>query len=123
MLEIGGQWVSPDQDALTAMLAELGLETYSRYRDGDNVYIDRGGALTRFEGEIFPVAQATEREIVTLIEKIDSLVAEIDPDRPWAHPRASCSDMAGKGYQHVDGAIRVGHETAAAIVAAAGSTD
>ena len=31
----------------------------------------------------------------------------------------SCSDMAGKGYQHVDGAIRVGRETAAAIVAAA----
>ena len=30
----------------------------------------------------------------------------------------SCSDMAGKGYQHVDGAIRMGRETAAAIVAA-----
>jgi putrescine oxidase len=88
MLEIGGQWVSPDQDALKATLAELGLETYSRYRDGDNVYIDRDRALTRFEGEIFPVAPATEREIVTLIEKIDSLVAEIDPDQPWAHPRA-----------------------------------
>ena len=29
----------------------------------------------------------------------------------------SCSDMAGKGYQHVDGAIRVGQESAAAIIA------
>jgi putrescine oxidase len=31
----------------------------------------------------------------------------------------SCSDMAGKGYQHVDGAIRVGRETAAGIIARA----
>ncbi|HZK59376.1 MAG TPA: FAD-dependent oxidoreductase, partial [Cryobacterium sp.] len=30
----------------------------------------------------------------------------------------SCSDMAGRGYGHVDGAIRVGRETAAAIIAA-----
>ena len=35
MLEIGGQWVSPDQDALIETLAELGLETYPRYREGD----------------------------------------------------------------------------------------
>ena len=31
----------------------------------------------------------------------------------------SCSDLAGKGYQHVDGAIRMGRDTAAAIVASA----
>ena len=28
MLEIGGQWVSPDQDALIETIADLGLETY-----------------------------------------------------------------------------------------------
>jgi hypothetical protein len=30
----------------------------------------------------------------------------------------SSSDLAGKGYQHVDGAIRVGRQTAQAIVGA-----
>ena len=88
MLEIGGQWVSPDQDALKETLAELGLETYSRYREGDSVYIGRDGELTRFTGEIFPVAPETEKEIVRLIEVLDELVAQIDPDKPWAHPDA-----------------------------------
>ena len=37
MLEIGGQWVSPDQDALKETIAELGLETFSRYREGESV--------------------------------------------------------------------------------------
>ncbi|MFT4229681.1 MAG: FAD-dependent oxidoreductase, partial [Microbacterium sp.] len=34
MLEIGGQWVSPEQDALKETIAELGLETYRRHREG-----------------------------------------------------------------------------------------
>ncbi|MFE5672915.1 flavin monoamine oxidase family protein [Agromyces sp. NPDC056523] len=88
MLEIGGQWVSPDQDALIETLDDLGLETYPRYREGVNVYIGPGGELKKFEGDIFPVPPATEQEIVTLIEKLDALVAEIDPEEPWAHPRA-----------------------------------
>ncbi len=88
MLEIGGQWVSPDQDALKETIVELGLETYRRHREGDSVYIGPDGALTRFTGEIFPVKPETEREMVRLIEKLDAMVAEIDPDRPWEHPDA-----------------------------------
>ncbi len=92
MLEIGGQWVSPDQEALKETIAELGLETYQRYREGDSVYIDRHGSLTRFTGEIFPVPPETEKEMVRLIEKLDALVAEIDPDAPWEHPDAEALD-------------------------------
>ncbi|MGW9113262.1 flavin monoamine oxidase family protein [Microbacterium sp. NPDC055683] len=88
-LEIGGQWVSPDQDALKETIAELGLETYSRYREGESVYIGPDGELTRFTGEIFPVAPATEQVMVALIEKLDALTAEIDPAAPWTHPRAT----------------------------------
>ncbi|QIZ97611.1 NAD(P)/FAD-dependent oxidoreductase [Leifsonia sp. PS1209] len=87
-LEIGGQWVSPDQDALIATLDELGLETYERYRDGTNIYISPTGERRTFDGEIFPVPPKTEHEIVSLIDKLDALVAEIDPDRPWEHPQA-----------------------------------
>lgn len=92
MLEIGGQWVSPDQDALIETLDELGLETYPRYRKGVNVYIGPDGDLKKFEGEIFPVPPATEQEILTLVEKLDALVAEIDPERPWDHPQAKDLD-------------------------------
>jgi putrescine oxidase len=88
MLEVGGQWVSPDQDALIETLDELGLETYPRFREGVNIYIGPDGTVKKFEGDIFPVPPATEQEILTLIEKLDALVAEIDPEQPWSHPRA-----------------------------------
>lgn len=92
MLEIGGQWVSPDQEALKEVIDELGLETYSRYREGDSVYIGPEGGLTRFTGEIFPVGPETEREMVRLIEKLDAMVAQIDADAPWEHPDAEALD-------------------------------
>ncbi|SDQ24811.1 NAD(P)/FAD-dependent oxidoreductase [Microbacterium sp. cf332] len=89
LLELGGQWVSPDQHALIETLADLGLDTYSRYREGDSVYVGADGEARRFTGEMFPVAPETERVIDEITARLDAMVAEIDPDRPWAHEKAA----------------------------------
>ncbi|WP_292836465.1 NAD(P)/FAD-dependent oxidoreductase [Microbacterium sp.] len=89
MLEIGGQWISPDQEALQETVVELGLETFSRYREGASVYVGPDGTVTRFTGDVFPVAPETEKVIAEITERLDAMVAEIDPDRPWAHDRAA----------------------------------
>ncbi len=89
MLEIGGQWVSPDQTALLATLDELGLETFPRYRDGESIYVDREGVPHRYTGEIFPAGERTEAEIERLVGIIDALAAEVGAEEPWAHPRAA----------------------------------
>ena len=88
LLELGGQWVSPDQTALRAALDELGLATFTRYREGDSVYVGPDGAAARFTGDIFPASAETQAEIERMITVLDGLTAELDPDRPWAHPRA-----------------------------------
>jgi putrescine oxidase len=88
MLEIGGQWVSPDQTALLALLDELGLTTYSRYRDGESVYIGADGTPVRYTGDSFPVSATTGAEMDKLIGLLDALAAEIGPTEPWTHPKA-----------------------------------
>ena len=88
MLEIGGQWVSPDQTALLELLDELGLKTYSRYRDGQSVYIGADGKRTLYTGDTFPVSDTTAAEMDKLTALLDSLAAEIGPTEPWAHPKA-----------------------------------
>lgn len=93
MLELGGQWVSPDQQALIDTVEELGLTTYSRYREGDSVYVGADGEAKRFTGEMFPVAASTEKIIDEITVRLDAMVAEIDPDRPWEHPNAAEWDM------------------------------
>jgi putrescine oxidase len=92
MLEIGGQWVSPDQSALLGALEELGLETYERFRDGESVYIGPDGVAKRFTGDIFPASPRTESEIERLIGILDELVAQTDPAAPWEHPDAVAFD-------------------------------
>ncbi|SDS78215.1 flavin monoamine oxidase family protein [Actinoplanes derwentensis] len=87
-LEVGGQWVSPDQTALLALIDELGLEMYSRYRAGESVYIGADGVRRTFEGEKFPVSATTEAEMARLTDELDRLAAAMNPLRPWEHPDA-----------------------------------
>jgi putrescine oxidase len=88
MLEIGGQWVSPDQTALMGLLDELGLKMYSRYRDGESVYLAPDGSRTRYTGASFPVSETTAAEMDKLTAILDGLAAEIGAEEPWAHPKA-----------------------------------
>ncbi|WP_279586729.1 flavin monoamine oxidase family protein [Paenarthrobacter nitroguajacolicus] len=88
MLEIGGQWVSPDQTVLMELLDELGLKMYSRYRDGESVYIGEDGKRTQYTGDTFPVNETTKAEMDKLVAILDGLAAEIGPTEPWAHPKA-----------------------------------
>ena len=90
--EIGGQWISPDQTALSAMVEELGLATYARYREGESLYVNAAGEAKRFTGEDLPVPAATMTAIDALVAQLDELAAAMDPDRPWEHPQAAVLD-------------------------------
>ncbi|MBY4382233.1 FAD-dependent oxidoreductase [Rhodococcus fascians] len=87
-LEIGGQWVSPDQESLIALIGELGLDTFDRYREGESVYISAAGERTRYSGDSFPVDETTEKEMDRLVALLDDLAAQVGPEEPWAHPMA-----------------------------------
>jgi putrescine oxidase len=90
--EIGGQWISPDQTALSDLVDELGLDTFARYREGDSLYVNAAGEAKRFSGEVLPVPAETMAAIDALIETLDDLAAAMDPDRPWEHPEAAALD-------------------------------
>lgn len=89
--EIGGQWISSDQDALKDLLAELGKSTFPRYRRGNSVYIGQDGERREFTGD-FPVPDATLQQVNQLVHTLDALAAEIDPAAPWEHPHAADLD-------------------------------
>ncbi|MEU6103331.1 flavin monoamine oxidase family protein [Streptomyces flaveolus] len=87
-LEIGGQWFSPGQDALIDLLAALDLKTFSRFRDGDSVYVGQDGETRRYRGDDLPVAERTLAAVGLLTARLDELAAQADPDDPGAHPLA-----------------------------------
>lgn len=92
-IEIGGQWISPDQTRLSALVEELGLQTFSRYRAGKSIYVSPDGERHEYEGTQFPAGPHTIAEMDRMIETLDKLAAETDPARPWEHPRAAELDQ------------------------------
>lgn len=88
-LEVGGQWVSPDQTALLAVLAELDLATYPRHREGESVYVGLDGVRRTFTGDAFPVPPATAAEVERITAELDRLAEAMDPLAPWEHPDAN----------------------------------
>ncbi len=97
LIEVGGQWVAPDQERLLALIEELGLERFERYRAGEDLYVGREGAVLRHTTELPPLPESTLAEIERLTDALDDLSREIDPLEPWKHPCAEEYDAVSFG--------------------------
>ncbi len=86
--ELGGEWVAPYQSEMHALLAELGIELFHAYREGDHLYIDADGVLHRYHGDDDPLPAGSAAAYAAAVAKLDALVVELDPEAPWEHPRA-----------------------------------
>lgn len=89
LIEVGGQWVAPDQARLLNLIDELGLTTFKRYREGEDIYIDETRTLSRHTTDLPPLSAGTLAEIERLSDELDELSKEVDPLEPWTHPRAA----------------------------------
>ncbi|WP_420369231.1 flavin monoamine oxidase family protein [Curtobacterium sp. L1-20] len=119
-LEIGGQWVSPDQTALLETLDDLGLATHDRYRAGSSVYVDEHGTRTEYTGDVFPLPEASANEVERLVAVVDEHVARVDPDRPWETPGAAALDETSfRAWLHSLSADRVATDNVELFIAGA----
>lgn len=90
--ELGGEWVAPYQTRLHAMLADLGVELFPAYREGDDVYVDETGRAHRHAGAQTGLSSSSERALKEADAKLDTLAKELDPEAPWAHPDTRALD-------------------------------
>lgn len=86
--ELGGEWVAPYHHRLHELLPELGIELFPAHRDGDDVYVDEDGNAHRHSGEGHGLTPESERALQEADAMLDALAKELDPEAPWAHPRA-----------------------------------
>ena len=92
-VEMGGQWIGPAHGELLGLVAELGLETFPTYDQGDGfTFLD--GERHRWEDESLGLPPEAEAEIGRLHGLIDELAQEIPLDAPW---RASNSSELDRG--------------------------
>jgi putrescine oxidase len=87
--ELGGQWIAPYQSEAHALLRRLGIELFPSYREGRHVYLDRAGERHLYAGHDAPLGAAADAAYAAADATLDALCKELDPEAPWAHPRAA----------------------------------
>src|SRR5262249_61620379 len=96
IVEAGAQFVGPTQTRILALAAEVGVETFKTYNDGNSLLYYQG-ALTPYPATGFPgVPPADLNEALTvLLTVLDPLAAQVDLHQP-------CNG-AGVDLQALDG--------------------
>ncbi len=91
VIEIGGQWVGPTQDRLYALAAEVEVEHYPTWDQGENI-LHYKGRLSRYSGERFGLPPYVLAELGLAQWRIDRLARSIPLQAPWQAPRAARLD-------------------------------
>jgi monoamine oxidase len=93
VIEIGGQWIGPTQDALAKLANELGVKTYKTYNTGNNVYY-RNGLLLPYRTDTpglgaVPPDPSGGADAQQAIVRLDSMAGEVPRDKPWTAQSAA----------------------------------
>ncbi len=88
IVEIGGQWVGPTQNRVLALIEELGLETFQTYDEGRNLF-ERKGTLSSYKGTIPKMNPLALAETGAVMARLNRMAGQIDPEQPWAAPKAA----------------------------------
>lgn len=80
-VDIGGQWVGPDQTRMLALLRELGLRTWRQYDRGTHL-IRREGRVGTYRSAIPPVPLTQLPSLLLVIHRLDSLARQVPCGRP-----------------------------------------
>ncbi|CAM3855178.1 flavin monoamine oxidase family protein [Deinococcus frigens] len=90
-VDVGGQWVGPNQPHVMALIHELGLEVYPTHDEGQNLAL-LGDKIVRYRGLIPPLSPLVLADYALLSHRFEALARSIPLDAPWTAPDAADLD-------------------------------
>src|SRR5689334_7471690 len=95
-VELGAQWIGDTHHRMFALAAELGVQTYEQYDEGETSYELVGSGVLR-ENEFHRRFGGELAELEKVLRLLDELAAEVPPEAPWTAPRAAEWDAITAG--------------------------
>ena len=98
-VELGGQWIGPTQHRMYALAAELGLETFPTYNEGEHVLV-LGDAKTRLgsrRGAVPKLSPFVLADLFQGLTRFTRLASRIPLDEPWTASRAK--ELDGQTFE------------------------
>jgi monoamine oxidase len=88
IVELGAQWISPIQARVSALAAELGLETFPTYEEGTNLTVIDDVVRPWIAEDDYGLDDHDRKEVERLLAELDRLAQTISVDAPWESPGA-----------------------------------
>lgn len=86
-VDLGGQWVAPQQKLVLKLIEEFGLHTFPSHDEGEVVsFVD--GLMTRSLDPLQLDDEKVEADLVQGYAKLEELALSIPLEAPWSHPEA-----------------------------------
>ncbi|WP_197050755.1 FAD-dependent oxidoreductase [Deinococcus sp. YIM 77859] len=90
-VDLGGQWVGPNQPHVSALLRELGLDVFPTYDAGKHL-AHLLGRTRHYRGLVPPLPPHVLADYALLIGRFEALARRIPKDAPWTAPDAATLD-------------------------------
>jgi monoamine oxidase len=87
-IDDGGQWVTPNQDRIVALAAELGVDLFPSWGEAKMVLV-REGECRLSEGVVLPEEGDAADEATRAGTNLAPMAEEVPVDAPWTAPKAS----------------------------------
>jgi monoamine oxidase len=87
-IEAGGAFIGPTQTHIAALAKELKVPTFKEYVAGNSVYISSTTGRQEYSGTV-PPDPTILPDAAVLLQRMNSMAAEIAVDAPWTHPKAA----------------------------------
>lgn len=88
IVEAGGEWIYPEHRRVHALAAELGIELYPQFADGDSLAI-AGDETIRYAPGTSAFDETAQADYRTFVAELDRLSSTVDPAAPWDGEDAS----------------------------------
>ncbi|MCA9661053.1 MAG: FAD-dependent oxidoreductase [Myxococcales bacterium] len=95
-VELGAQWIGDTHHRMFALAAELGVQTYPQYDQGETSYDLVGSGVMR-ENEFHAQFADELADLERVLRRLDELAAEVPPEAPWLAPHAAEWDAITAG--------------------------
>lgn len=87
-IDLGGQWIGPQQHVMTELVRELGVETFPTHTDGENLLLV-GDRVRRYTGTIPRLNPLDLASVGWAQWRLERMSKEVPLEAPWRAPRAA----------------------------------
>lgn len=96
-VDIGGQWVGPNQKRVNVLLKKYGLRLLEQFDEGGNV-LEVQGKQIPYHGKISELKNFAPGELERVWQLLDRMALQVDIHKPWES--CGASDMDGVTFRN-----------------------